>query len=68
MNIQLIMQSITKLLLDEMENDPLDVAKLTGFTSDGASVMLGSGCTIEESRPYFDQSSLHLSQARFVMC
>lgn len=34
-------ESITNLLLEEMENDSLDIANLTGFTSDGASVMVG---------------------------
>ena len=34
-------ETITGLLLEELESDKLDVSKLTGFSSDGASVMVG---------------------------
>lgn len=33
--------SIAALLLEEIQNDSLETARLTGFTSDGASVMVG---------------------------
>ncbi|CAC5419418.1 unnamed protein product [Mytilus coruscus] len=33
-------ETITDLLLEELESDKLDVSKLTGFSSDGASVMV----------------------------
>jgi len=34
-------ESITKLILNELKDDDLDVSKLAGLSSDGASVMIG---------------------------